>query len=89
MSEDLKYTFVAVGEGGDLNLVKESNLKDYYDVVENGDTEVLRILAFSDEAKAISGKECRVEQMIAESSVEEDEDGKEETKWDISWEVIK
>lgn len=96
MADTLKYTYVGIHEG-QTQLIKEEKLSDWYSLVESGEATVLRFIGFSDQAKAISGKEGRVEEMVAESSTEDEpEDASEdqleiepEVEWSIDWELVK
>jgi hypothetical protein len=97
MNDKLKFTYIAIHEGQQTAILGEDDLQDWADQVNDGQATVLRILAYSDMAKAHSGKECRVEEMQVEEVEQEEPEEEDDSadapspadKWNISWKLVK
>lgn len=83
---ELKYTYILLLPDEEPKIIPEKDLEIYAPNVEAGDAMVMRILAFSEEAKRLSGKECRLQLMTAEPEEEEDDEGIE---YAISWSELR
>lgn len=91
----LPYVYLFIDEAGEVTLLQLKDLPKYYSNVEDGTHQIIRVLSFSEEARAISGKNGRADRMLAEGTTEEEAEDADsdvekevELEWAIEWEAL-
>lgn len=77
----LVYMYLLVDSDGDVQRLAEEPGQEEAVNVDDGDIVIIRFLAFSDAAKAMSGKPGRIEIMSANKEDPQEDESGYEIKW--------